>query len=59
MNRQFLTSTDLMKILKIKRPTAYKIIQNLNRELREKGYYTTSGRVSAKYFNERFGIERG
>lgn len=33
---------------------AYRIIQKLNAEMREKGYLTISGRINRKYFMERF-----
>lgn len=33
---------------------AYRIIQRLNAEMREKGYLTISGRINRKYFMERF-----
>jgi hypothetical protein len=36
------------------RAKAYNIIKELNEELKEKGYLTYPGRVSRKYFNERF-----
>ena len=35
---------------------AYKIIQELNKELKEKGYLIIHGRVPKKYFSERFMI---
>lgn len=34
-------------------PTAYKIVQKLNAELKEKGFMTISGRVNKQYFMER------
>ena len=33
---------------------AYKIVQQLNAELKSKGYLTISGRVNRKYFLEKF-----
>lgn len=33
---------------------AYKVIKKLNSELTEKGYLTVSGKVSRKYFDERY-----
>jgi transcriptional antiterminator len=36
------------------RAQAYKIIKQLNTELNEKGYLTYAGRVSRRYFNERY-----
>lgn len=35
---------------------AYKIIQQLNKELQDKGYLIIHGRVPKKYFSERFMI---
>lgn len=40
---------------------AYKIVQKLNQELKEKGYLTISGRVNRKYFQGKAcyrGLER-
>lgn len=45
---------DVMLILGVKQDAAYKIIRTLNAELKEKGYITVAGRVSKKYFDERY-----
>ena len=38
---------------------AYRIIRQLNKELKEKGYITVAGRVSRKYYQERtYGLTR-
>ncbi len=37
--------------------SAYAIIRTLNQELKAKGAYVRSGRVSTKYFCERFRID--
>lgn len=39
--------------LDVSKSYAYKLIQRLNAELREKGYLTISGRVSRRYFTEK------
>ncbi len=46
--------------LGISKAYAYKIIQKLNNELKEKGYLTISGKVNTHYFNERicYGIRK-
>ena len=52
---------DVAKELGISVSHAYKIMQQLNRELKEKGYMTIAGRVNRKYFMEKFcysGTER-
>ena len=40
--------------LGISKSYAYKIVQRLNIELKEKGYLTISGRVNRKFFTEKF-----
>jgi len=52
---------DVAKELGISKSYAYKIVQKLNAELREKGYLTISGRVNQRYFMEKLcygGAER-
>ena len=44
---------DVARELGISKSHAYKIIQRLNAELKEKGFLTISGRVSRKYFIEK------
>ena len=52
-------STSVMKVdevaqeLGISKSYAYKIVQKLNAELKEKGFMTISGRVNKQYFFER------
>ncbi|WP_035294615.1 transcriptional regulator [Clostridium sp. KNHs214] len=45
---------DVREILGISESKAYKIIQQLNKELKEKGYITIAGRVPIKYFKEKY-----
>ena len=40
--------------LGISKSHAYKVIQKLNAELRDKGYLTISGRVNRNFFIEKF-----
>ena len=47
---------DVMQMLGVGQTTAYKIIQELNKELKEKGKITISGRVNKKYFDERVSV---
>ena len=42
-------STSFMRVDEV----AYKIVQKLNAELKEKGFMTISGRVNKQYFMER------
>ena len=50
----FYTVVDVMALLGVSRSKAYKIIQNLNKELDKKGYITIAGKVPKKYFSEKF-----
>lgn len=45
---------DVMKILGVSKSKAYKVIQDMNEELKEKGYFVIAGKVPKKYFEERF-----
>ena len=45
---------DVMNILGVSRSTAYKIMKNLNEELREKGYIVLAGKVPRQFFEEHF-----
>lgn len=53
-SKVFYTADDVAELLTISRPTAYRIIRNLNGELAEKGFIIISGRVPKKYFDEKF-----
>ena len=44
---------EVAKELGVSRSYAYKLIKQLNEELRKKGYITVAGRVSRRYFNEK------
>ena len=50
----FLNADDVAEELNISKPFAYKLIRNLNSELKAKGFVTISGKLSRKYFQERF-----
>lgn len=52
-NSIFMKVEDVAVALGVSKSYAYKIVQKLNRELREKGYITISGRVNRQYFLER------
>lgn len=45
---------DVQKLLGISSSKAYKIIRELNDELKEKGYIVVMGRVPKRYFREKF-----
>ena len=45
---------DVARELGVSKSFAYKVVHQLNAELREKGYLTVSGRVNRKFFMEKF-----
>lgn len=51
--KRFLSVADVTEIMECSKSQAYKIIRQLNDELKEKGFVTLSGKVSAVYFYER------
>ena len=59
-NTSFMKVDEVAQELGVSKSYAYKIVQRLNAELKEKGILTISGRVNRKYFMERtcYGAER-
>lgn len=51
--KRFLRAKDIMEILDVSDGMAYKIIKDMNEELKEKGYYVQRGRLSRDYFEEK------
>ena len=51
MSDKFIRAEDVAKELDISKAYAYKMIQQMNKELREKGYLTIAGRINRQYFN--------
>lgn len=59
MDNKFIRVDEVAKELDVSKPYAYKIIRQLNEELKAKGIITIAGRVNRQYFNERlYGAER-
>ena len=52
-NKRFMNARDVAEYLDVSESMAYKIIQKLNKELKEKGFITIAGKVSRVYFLER------
>lgn len=50
---KFVRVEEVAKLLDVSIPHAYKIMQQLNKELKAKGMIVTSGRLSRKYLEER------
>ena len=53
----FFGRDEVAEILGYKGAKAYKVIRELNTELEAQGYLIRPGKISKRYFNERFGIE--
>ena len=53
MINQFMRAEEVARELEVSKSYAYKLIQQLNAELRDKGYITITGRVNRQYFRER------
>lgn len=53
MGTTFMKVQDVADELGISKSYAYKIVQQLNEELKAQGYITISGRVNKQYFLER------
>lgn len=56
MSRQYLTAAEVADIMDCSERYGYKVIQQLNEELRAKGFLIRSGRIPRKYFLERTGL---
>lgn len=53
MSKYVYTAKDISEICGISESKSYQVIKHLNEELKEKGFLTFAGKVSAAYFNER------
>ena len=51
---RFIKVDEMCEILESSPSFAYKVIKDLNKELSDKGYLVVNGKLSRKYFNERF-----
>ncbi len=50
----FIKVEEIAKELDVSKPYAYKLVREMNEELRKKGFITIAGRVSREYFKEKF-----
>ena len=53
VQQSFMRVEEVAQVLGISKSHAYKIVHQLNKELKAKGYLTIAGRVNRKYFQER------
>lgn len=54
MIKNVLTSKDVANILEVSSSTACKYIRRMNEEMEQQGYFTITGRVPVKMFQEKF-----
>ena len=50
----FVTAGEVAQELGVSKPFAYKLVRQMNEELEKQGFITIAGRVSRKYFEEKF-----
>ena len=53
-SKTYYTAEEVAQIIGAKTCTGYKVIRELNQELKSKGYITIAGKVSKKYFDEKY-----
>ena len=51
---EFIFASEVSERLSISRAYGYRIVKQLNEELKEQGYLTIDGRTSRRYFDEKF-----
>ena len=60
MEKIFMRAQEVADAMEVSVPYAYKLIRQMNRELKEMGCITIPGRIDRKYFYEHFyGTKRG
>lgn len=52
--QMFMRVEEVAEVLGISKPYAYKLIREMNEELKKSGCITISGRIDRKFFNEKF-----
>jgi len=52
-NKLFVTAGEITKDLQISKPFAYKLVREMNDELKEKGFLVIAGRVSRQFYEEK------
>lgn len=50
----FISAKEVADMLGISKSKAYRIVRELNEELETKGFITVAGKVSRKFFEEKF-----
>ena len=52
MDKLFLDSKEVARLLNVSQQQAYKIIREMNKALEDKGFLTLRGRINKQYFME-------
>ena len=52
--KAYITAQEISEHLGISVGFAYRLIREMNQELKKQGYLTVAGKVSAQYFNEKW-----
>lgn len=53
-NNLFIHASEVSERLSVSRAYGYRIVKQLNEELKEQGYLTIDGRTSRRFFDEKF-----
>lgn len=53
-NKIFMTVEEVAEAMGVSKSYAYKLVNSLNKKLKEMGWITISGKVDRKYFYEQF-----
>lgn len=59
VEKHFLTASEVAEYMDTSVSSAYKLIHRLNRELKEKGYIVTPGRINRDYFMSKMYVNSG
>lgn len=52
-NKTFMTVDEVAKEMSVSKSYAYKVVKQLNQELKQLGYLTVAGRVNTNYFRKK------
>jgi predicted transcriptional regulator len=52
-NKTFMTVDEVAKEMSVSKSYAYKVVKQLNQELKQLGYLTVAGRVNTNYFHKK------
>ncbi len=56
---KFITAAEVAEVLSVSMSCAYKIVKDLNDELKKMGYFVVSGKVNRKFFEKKYLYEEG